>query len=160
MRTIPLATALAATVMLTSSPALWASDPLDGTWDLDLAASTYNPGPARKSDTRVYRTDGKTIHMTGKATFADGSSDEIEYKGAYDGKDYPVTGNPRVDTIAQVKVDEYTVKTTTKRAGKVTATSTRVLAKDGKTMTVTTRGTTEKGTAFDNTLVFHKRELR
>ena len=39
----------------------------------------------------------------------------------------------------------------------VTATSTRQVSKDGKTMTLTTKGTDEKGVAFDNTLVFKKR---
>lgn len=39
----------------------------------------------------------------------------------------------------------------------VTATGTRRVSKDGKTMTITTTGTDEKGVAFDNTLVFRKR---
>lgn len=38
----------------------------------------------------------------------------------------------------------------------MTATSTRAVSMDGQTMTVTTKGTTEKGVAYDNILVFHK----
>jgi hypothetical protein len=68
-----------------------------------------------------------------------------------------VAGNPRVGTIAQERVDAYTAKTTTKRDGKITATSVRVISKDGKTMTITSTGTDEKGVAFNDTLVFHKR---
>jgi hypothetical protein len=37
---------------------LLAGDLLGGTWDLDIAASKYDPGPERKSDTRIYRVDG------------------------------------------------------------------------------------------------------
>jgi hypothetical protein len=46
--------------------ALLAGDLLDGIWELDTAASKFNPGPARKSDIRVYKVDGNIIHMTGK----------------------------------------------------------------------------------------------
>ncbi|HEY6546329.1 MAG TPA: hypothetical protein VI589_00425 [Vicinamibacteria bacterium] len=157
MRSFPLTLALTTAVTLSVAPMSWAADPFEGTWDLDANLSRYNPGPARKSEWRTYRVDGKTIHMVGSVTFADGTSETIEYSGAYDGKDYPVRGNPRVHAIAQTKVDDYTVRTTTKRDGNVTATSTRVVSKDGQTMTVTTTGTTEKGVAFDNALVFHKR---
>ena len=70
-----------------------------------------------------------------------------------------MAGNPKVGTIAQERVDDYTAKTTTKRNGKITATSTRVISKDGKTMTITTAGTDEKGVPFNDTLVFHKRKI-
>jgi len=139
--------------------ALLAGDLLDGTWELDTAASKYEPGTPRKSDTCIYKVDGNTIHMTAKVVFADGKSINIEYTGAYDGKDYPVSGNPKVGTIAQVRVDDYIAKTTTKRGGKITATSTRVISKDGKTMTITSTGTDENGVAFNDTLVFHKRMI-
>jgi hypothetical protein len=138
--------------------ALLAGDLLDGIWELDTAASKFNPGPARKSDIRVYRVDGNIIHMTGKVVFADGKSINAEYTGAYDGKDYLVAGNPKVGTIAQERVNDYIAKTTTKRDGKITATSTRVISKDGKTMTITSSGTDEKGVAFNDILVFHKRK--
>jgi len=138
---------------------LLAGDLLDGTWDLDIAASKYDPGPARKRDTRIYKVDGNTIHFTGTVVFADGKSMNTKYTGAYDGKDYAVAGNPKVGTIAQERVDDYTAKTTTKRNGKITATSTRVISKDGKTMTITTAGTDEKGVPFNDTLVFHKRKI-
>jgi len=109
---------------------------LDGTWELDTAASRYDPGPARKSDTRIYKVDGDSIHMIGKVVIADGKSINIEYSGAYDRKDYPVAGNPKVGTIAQERVDANTAKTSTKRDGKITATSVRVISKDGKTLHV------------------------
>jgi hypothetical protein len=146
--------------MIVMLPAvLLASDLLEGTWELDTAASKYDPGPPRKIDTRIYKVDGDSIHMTGKVVFADGKSINIEYAGAYDDKDYPVAGNPKVGTIAQKRIDAYTAKTTTKRDGKITATSMRVISKDGMTMTITSTGTDEKGVAFNDTLVFHRRKL-
>ena len=95
--------------------------------------------------------------MTSKVIHGDGRAEDIQFDAALDGQDYAPTGNPRVETIAQVRVDAHTVKTTTKRAGKVTATSVRSVSKDGTTMTITTTGTDEKGVTFNTTLVFRKR---
>jgi hypothetical protein len=80
---------------------LLAGDLLDGTWDLDAAASKFDPGPARKSDMRIYKSDGKTVHMIAKVVFADDKQINIEYTGAYDGKDHPVTGNPSPNDCAR-----------------------------------------------------------
>jgi hypothetical protein len=132
-------------------------DPMNGTWELDVPASKFNPGPARKSDIRTYKVDGNSISMKGTVVFVNGKTFTAEFTGAFDGKDYPVNGNPRAETIAQVRVDAYTSKTTTKRNGKITATSTRQISQDGKTMTVTTAGTDENGVTFNNTLLFRKR---
>jgi hypothetical protein len=62
-----------------------------------------------------------------------------------------------VDALALKKVDAYTTSFTEKRAGKVAITGTRVISKDGKTMTITTKGTDAKGAAIDNVSVFTKR---
>ena len=45
---------------------------------------------------------------------------------------------------------------TDKKAGKVVATLTRVVAKDGKSFTVAVKGTTPKGEPLNNQLVFDK----
>ena len=39
---------------LGSAIAAWAADPVLGTWELNVAKSKYNPGPAPKSQTRIY----------------------------------------------------------------------------------------------------------
>jgi hypothetical protein len=133
-------------------------DPLVGTWDLDASASTFNPGPVRTHDTRTYTIDGDRIRLTGRVVYADGRVEDIGFDAALDGRDYAPTGNPRAGTLAQVRVDAYTITTTTKRDGKITATSTRQVSRDGQTMTITTTGTDDRGVAFDNTLVFRRRE--
>lgn len=131
-------------------------DPTDGTWELDVAASKFDPGPGPKSQTRIYKADGKNISMIATGINGEGNPIRFEFAGAYDGKDYPVKGNPRVETIAQERVDYYTIKTTTKRGAQVTATSTRVISKDEKVMTITTSGTDDKGVAFNNALVLRR----
>ncbi|HEV8285378.1 MAG TPA: cupin domain-containing protein [Chitinophagaceae bacterium] len=132
------------------------ADLTNGTWELDIAASVFKPGPGWKKQTRIYTSDEKNIKMIATGIRENGESTRFEYTGAYDGKDYPVTGNPKVETIAQDLIDKYTVTTKTKRDGKITAVSIRVISMDGKTMTITTSGTDEKGVAFYNTLVLRR----
>jgi mannose-6-phosphate isomerase-like protein (cupin superfamily) len=135
---------------------LKAADPANGTWELDTAASVFNPGPGWKKQTRIYTADGKNIKMMAIGERDSGESIRFEYSGAYDGKDYPVTGNPKAETIAQELIDRYTVRAITKRSGKITSRSTRIISKDGKTMTITNGGTDEKGNAFSNVLLLRK----
>jgi len=45
-------------VLLTVSAQQTTKDLMDGTWELDVAASKFDPGPARKSDIRTFRVDG------------------------------------------------------------------------------------------------------
>jgi len=132
-------------------------DPTDGAWELDVGASKFAPGSSWKSQTRIYKADWTNIKMV--ATGVDGRGRQIhfEYAAAYDGNDYPLTGKARGETIAELRIDYYTVKTTTKIDGKITATSTQVISKDGRVMTITSSGTDEKGAAFNETLVFRKR---
>src|SRR5437016_4166272 len=117
-------------MILLSANAVLADDLISGTWVLDPAACTYNPGKVRKSDTRIYAVTGNKVRMSADVEFADGKKIHIDFDAAYDGKDYPVKGNPRVQTIALERIDEFRSKTTTKREGKITATSIRVVSKD------------------------------
>jgi hypothetical protein len=134
-----------------------AADPIIGTWTLDLARSKFSPGPAPKSETRTYVVAGPDIKATSKTVEANGKTTTGAWTVNYDGKDRPETGNPDVDALALKKVDAYTTSFTEKRAGKVAITGTRVISKDGKTMTITTKGTDAKGAAIDNVSVFTKR---
>jgi hypothetical protein len=49
------------------------------------------------------------------------------------------------DTIAYKRIDDNTVEATTKKAGKVAANIKIVVAKDGKSMTVSSKGRMRKG---------------
>ena len=82
------------------------------------------------------------------------SSSKSSYR--LDGKDYPIIGSAEFDSVAAKQVDESTIEGTLKRAGKATATTTRALSQDKKTMTVTTKGTNRDGQAMHNVLVFER----
>ena len=132
------------------------ADPVIGTWELNLAKSKYDPGPAPKSQTRTYEAVGESLKVSIEGVTAEGKETHTDYTGKYDGKDFPVSGNPDADTMSLKRIDDSTAEATLKKAGKVVINSTRLISKDGKVMTVKTKGTNAKGGAFNNTLVFDK----
>ena len=87
--------------------------------------------------------DGLKISVD--VTWDTGAPQHWEMSGKYDGKDYPITGNPMADMASFKLVNDHTGESTFKKDGKVTATNTRVLSKDGKTLTITSKGTTADG---------------
>lgn len=129
---------------------------LEGTWTLDLAKSKFSPGPAPKSLTVTYTPQGDALKIVVDATPAEGPAQHWEMTPKYDGKEYPVTGNPNADTISVKVVNERRVVSTLKKDGKVTATNTRTLSADGKTLTIAVKGTTPDGKPRSDMQVFHK----
>ena len=61
-----------------------------------------------------------------------------EWTGKFDGKDYPVTGDPTSDMRSYTKVGDRVLKLTVKKDGKVTVTGRIVVSADGKSRIVTT----------------------
>jgi hypothetical protein len=79
---------------------LIAADAAIGTWKLNVAKSKFSPGPPPQSATVTYEESGRGVKRTGEAVSADGTKTSFEYTAQYDGKDYPITGNPNADTVA------------------------------------------------------------
>jgi hypothetical protein len=127
-----------------------------GTWKLNVAKSKYSPGPAPKSLTVKWEPAGKGVKLTAEGVGAEGKPMSATYTANYDGKDYPYVGSPLIDTISLRRIDANTVERTDKKAGKVVQVLTRVMAKDGKSFTVTTKGTNAKGEPVHNVSVFEK----
>jgi hypothetical protein len=126
-----------------------------GTWKLNAAKSKVEAGPVAKSRTVKVEAAGEGIKVQVDAVLADGKTQSYSYAVKYDGKDYPVAGNPDVETIAFKRIDDNTAEATPKKAGQATATMHIAVAADGKTMTVTATGKTDKG-PFTNTVVYDK----
>jgi hypothetical protein len=133
-----------------------APDPVIGTWQLNVSKSTFTPGPAPKSETRTYSQSGQSITLVIKKVGADGNDMTSQTTYQLDGKDYPWTGDPSVDSLSVKQVDSNTVKFTQKKAGQVVSTGTRAVSKDGKTLTLKSKGTTAKGEKLENVGVYDK----
>jgi len=127
-----------------------------GTWKLNLVKSKYNAGTAPKSSTLKYEAVGAGIKVTVDSVAADGALTHYTYTANYDGKDNPVVGNPNADMAARTRVNATTTEGVTKKAGKVMTNSTYVVSSDGKTMTITAKGTTATGQTIDSVQVYEK----
>ena len=89
-------------------------------------------------------------------TNADGTQAKVQYTAAFDGKDYPITGSNVADTVALTRIDVRTSERTDKKGGKVIQVFRRVVSADGKTMTVTIKGTSATGEPMNNVVQFDK----
>lgn len=134
-----------------------AADPIVGTWQLNVAKSKFNPGPALKSQTRVYTESAQGISMKVTLVAADGKASAQESTFKYDGKDYPFSGSADWDSLSLTRKDANTVVSTQKKAGKAIGTTVRTISKDGKVMTLANKGTGANGKPFDNTLIFDRK---
>ena len=133
----------------------FAADANMGTWKLNEAKSKLSPG-ATKNNTVVYAAAGDNVKVTVDGIGGDGKPVHHEWTGKFDGKDYPVTGDPSGDSRSYKKVDDRTIEFTGKQGGKVTVTGRVVVAADGKSRTVTASGTDSKGTKIAVTAVYDK----
>jgi hypothetical protein len=137
--------------------ALTQSDPILGMWRLNVAKSKYSPGPAPKSDTRVYEpweTDG--IKLTATIVQADGTPVAAGFSAHYDGKDYEVRGTADYDTLALKRVSATTVSEVLKKNGRVVGSAKHVVSKNGKMFTLTTNWTNTKGQKASRVSVYDK----
>lgn len=130
---------------------------IQGTWKLNVAKSSFSPGPAPKSMTITYSAPAPdTLHIIVESTPPTGAAQRWEMTGGYDGKDHPVKGNPNADTVSFRRIDDYIGESTFKKAGKVAAINRRTLSADGKTLTIVSTGTTEDGKPRKDVQVFER----
>jgi hypothetical protein len=116
--------------------AAFAANPNLGTWKLNEAKSKI-PAMAPKNDTVVYEAVGDNIKVTVDGMDGMGKPVHTEWTGKFDGKDYPLTGDPTSNTRSYKKIDDRTTELTNKKDGKVMASGRIVLSADGKSRTVT-----------------------
>ncbi len=133
----------------------FAADVQIGTWKLNEAKSKLSPG-AGKNHTVVYAAAGDSVKITVDGVDADGKPTHNEWTGKFDGKEYPVTGDPASDMRAYTQVDDRTLTLTVKKGGKVTMTMRIVVSADGKTRTVAVNGTDATGKKITSTVVYDK----
>jgi len=126
-----------------------------GTWKLNEAKSKFSPG-APKNNSVVYEAAGDSIKVTVDGIGADGKPTHNEWTGKFDGKDYPLTGDPSADTRSYKKVDARTMELTNKKAGKPVVTGKITVSADGKSRTVTISGTDASGKKVTSTAVYDK----
>lgn len=133
----------------------FAQDPNMGTWRLNEAKSKLAPG-ATKNHTVVYEAAEDNVKVTIDGTDKDGKPTHNEWTGKFDGKDYPVTGDPTSDARSYTKINDRTLGFNIKNGGKMTTSGRIVVSADGKSRTVHTSGTDAAGKKVSSVAVYDK----
>ena len=130
------------------------TDPLVGIWKLDTAKST----PARKSETRIIESSSTGLKVNVDRTNADGSNQQFSYTANLDGKPYPFIGKAPygADSVGVTLGSSNTLTFQLWRGGKVIGKGTLVVSADGKTATLKSKGTDEKGQTKSSTSIYTK----
>ncbi len=147
--------ALTVAVCLVAAAVSFASNPNMGTWKLNEAKSKIPP-MAPKNNTVVYEAAGDKVKVTVDGTDGAGKPTHNEWTGKFDGKDYPLTGDPTSDSRSYKNIDDRTTELTNKKDSKVTITGRIVVSADGKSRTVTVSGTDAQGKNVPYTATYDK----
>jgi hypothetical protein len=154
MRTLRIAIAITALAIT----ALGADNTL-GTWKINPAKSKVPAGNSPITDLTITReAAGNGVKVTGKGKRQDGSTIDITYTATYDGKPTTVSGSGLpYDTVAVTQVNASTTKDVrSKNGGKYQGTGEFKVSKDGKTATLTSKGTNAEGKPFSGMSVYDK----
>ena len=133
----------------------YAVDAFMGTWKLNEEKSKLAAGTP-KNNTVVYEAAGDNVKITVDGVDSDGKPAHNEWTGKFDGKEYPVTGDPNADVRSYKMVNDRTLALTNKKNGKTMMSGRIVISKDGKSRTVTVRGTDAAGKKVSSTAVYDK----
>jgi len=132
-------------------------EPMAGTWKLNVAKSSYSPGPGPKEATVVIEQAGPGIKVDVNGMAGDGSAMKWGFTGNFDSKDVRLTGaNPDADVVMLKRLTPSTSRATYKKGGNRTLVSGVSVSEDGKTLTVATTGVNAKGQTVKNTSVYDK----
>ena len=152
--------ALLLALCLTLPVALLAADnPAIGAWKLNLEKSKFPAGMAPKSLTRTITADGDNVKYAFEGQAADGSAINYSFSVKYGGEAGEVSGSGAplgTDHVAIKRVNSHMFSASLMKGGKEVAKSTATVAHDGKTSTVTTKGTGPDGKPFSSSSVYDK----
>jgi hypothetical protein len=128
-----------------------------GTWKLNVAKSTYNPGPApyKRATSHIEPYEGG-IKDSDDFVMWRGETVHVEWTGKFDGRDYAVEGVDYPLTNAYTQIDEDTLKRVAKVDGQITSVSRITLSTDHMTMTTVTESSDTQGQPVTTTTVYEK----
>lgn len=132
-----------------------ADDTNVGTWKLNEAKSKI-PAGAGKNTKVVYTAEGDSYKCVVDGVDGTGKPIHNEWTGKFDGKDYPLAGDPNADSRSIQKLDDRHYKLANMKDGKTVVVGTIMISPDGKTRTVTTHATGANARKVSTTFVYDK----
>ena len=147
-----IAAMLAASPLAAQQPAV-VQPPIAGVWKFNVEQSTVRIPPGAIEIRQYFmRPDGYLVGLliTGRPQ---GPYHTLQFTARSDGKDYPeyadqniaemiAAGKATSRTYAERKIDDYTTEWFDKVDGRITGQGKKIVSKDGRTLTITTDGST------------------
>ena len=121
----------------------------NGTWHLNVAKSKFASPGKMVSETRTYAFSGNKVKMTSSSKDASGKTLKVSYSAGFDGKYYPMTGNPNGDRISLTVVSDREMKWKSTHEGKSSVEGSATVSTDGKHLTLKRKLLRMKGTPTD-----------
>jgi hypothetical protein len=126
-----------------------------GTWKLNEAKSQI-PAGTMKNTSVVYEAAGDSVKVTTDGTDRDGKPLHTEWTGKFDGKSYPLTGDPNADSRSYTRINDRTLTLANMKGGKAITSGRVAVSADGKSRTVRTTGTDSAGKKVTSVAVYDK----
>ena len=121
----------------------------NGTWQLNAAKSKFASPAKEQSETRTYDISGNKVTMKSSSKDLSGKALNFSYSAGYDGKWYPMVGNPNADRISLTVVSPQELKARSQLHGKPSVQSTATVSADGKHLTIKRKMVRMKGAPTD-----------
>ncbi len=142
-------------MLLAPAVALMAADPFVGTWKLNPAESKFKVGAPYQEATITISESGSDVDVAVKGTAANGAPFSSHYTvPANGGIGKIVEGS--WEAVSGKLLNARERETSYSKGGKVSYTTHGKVSKDGKTLTVATKGTNAAGQAVDGVSVYDK----
>jgi len=131
---------------------------LVGSWTLDPAKSHFDPGPTPyKSMTLNFSATDRGLKSEVAGVDVEGRPIKGSYMIVTDGKEYPVIGISAYDSSSYTPVGNNTTVYVRQKLGTTVVVGSRVLSKDGKTLTYREKSVDDLGRDRANALLVFNR---
>ena len=121
----------------------------NGTWHLDAAKSKFASPAKEQSETRTYAISATKVTMKSSSKDPSGKVLNFSYSAGFDGKLYPMIGNPNADRISVNVVSGRELTARSRLHGKLTVQSTATVSADGKHLVLKRKMLRLKGAPTD-----------
>ena len=128
----------------------------NGTWHLDAAKSKFASSAKEASETRTYDISGKKVTMKSSSKNAAGKELNFSYTAGYDGKWYPMVGNPIGNRISLQLINPRHVRAKVRRDDRDTAVASVRVSTDGRRLTLNRTTLNARGTPIVDVLAYDK----
>ena len=125
-----------------------------GKWIMDPDHSQFTPGPGPFDRTMIFEMKNGGLRNLTSTRTANGGITTIEYTAKFDGHDYAIDGTG-LDTVSIKREDANTIERTGKVRGMPLETCTMKIAPDGRTLTMTVKGT-YNGANYASTQIYRR----